>query len=100
MATEYTTNELAALLGLSPQRVHYYAQHGALHATRRGHWNVFSESEVARFRVYHAALLKRERPQKSEAERFWSLVEKTESHWLWRGGCDARGVPVFPVGEP
>jgi lambda repressor-like predicted transcriptional regulator len=34
------------------------------------------------------------------SQGFSPLVEKTESHWLWLGGRDEKGVGVFPVGEP
>ncbi len=35
---------------------------------------------------------------KSDGERFWSRVEKTDGCWLWRGHCDRLGYGQFWLG--
>ncbi len=37
--------------------------------------------------------------QRSAVQRFWGLVNKTDTCWLWKGHRDRKGVPRFDCGK-
>ncbi len=37
--------------------------------------------------------------QRTAVQRFWAMVDITDSCWIWRGGKDTKGIPRYDYGK-
>jgi hypothetical protein len=64
----------------------------------RGRWCPAHEARLRRHGDLRVGVPVREHGR-SESERFWAFVEKTETCWLWTGHLNRGGYGVFTVGR-